>query len=155
MTSPLSEKKGNLKNIGGFDIIGTVGKGGMGDVYKARQISLNRIVALKLLPAELSRNEEFSKRFASEAKVVSKLEHQNIVTIYDYGTENSIRYLAMQYIEGENLGDKIAREKKLKSIEAVEIAKRVARALKYAHDRRVLHRDIKPQNILMGINGQV
>ncbi len=143
------------KKLGGFEIIGTIGKGGMGDVYKARQISLNRLVALKILPVEFSRNEEFAQRFESEANVVSKLEHQNIVTTYDYGADGAIRYLAMTFVEGENLGDLLGRRGHLEPDEVVDLAKQVGRALKYAHSKRVLHRDIKPQNILVARGGQV
>ena len=94
-------QKGSV--VAGYRILDRLGKGGMGDVYRASQESLGRIVALKVLPPELSRNKEFSDRFNSEARAISSLEHQNIVSIYDFGEENGLRYFAMQYVEGETL----------------------------------------------------
>jgi serine/threonine-protein kinase len=141
--------------IAGFEILKKIGQGGMGDVYCARQESLNRVVALKVLPPELSRNPEFSERFESEAKVVSLLQHHNIVAIYDFGQLDGLRYFAMQYVEGESLDQKIQREKRLDVETAVEISRQILRALKYAHEHKVIHRDIKPHNVLMEKNGKV
>lgn len=137
------------ERISKYKIIDILGKGGMGYVYKASQEPLNRIVALKILPQEYSLREEFHNRFLTEAKAISKLEHQNIVGIYDYGMDNGIEYIAMRYIEGMSLADKIEKEKKLDCQVAVEYAKQICRALKYAHRRGIVHRDIKPQNILL------
>jgi predicted Ser/Thr protein kinase len=135
--------------IGRFRIIGTLGKGGMGDVYKAVQEPLNRVVALKVLPEEYSRNEEFLKRFISEAKAISQLEHQNIVGIYDYGVDGNLRYIAMRYIDGVSLGEKLEKEKTLPVPLCLEYTRQICRALKYAHEHDIVHRDIKPQNILI------
>jgi serine/threonine protein kinase len=139
----------------GYEIIDRVGKGGMGDVYRARQESLDRIVALKVLPPELSHNKEFSERFKSEANVISLLEHHNIVAIYDFGEVNNLRFFAMQYVEGESLDQKIQREKTLKIEVAVEFSKQILRALRYAHAHKVIHRDIKPHNVLIDTSGKV
>lgn len=143
------------EQIGRFKVVGTLGKGGMGDVYKAVQEPLNRLVALKVLPEEYSRNEEFLKRFITEAKAISQLEHQNIVGIYDYGVEGSYRYIAMRYIEGMSLFEKLEKEKTLSIPFALDCARQISRALKYAHEREILHRDIKPQNILLQHDGKI
>jgi serine/threonine-protein kinase len=110
-----------------------LGKGGMGDVYKAMQPGLERVVALKILPDLLARNTEFSERFFTEAYAISRLQHQNIVTIYDYGEENGQKYIAMQYIQGTTLGRLIQQEKKLEYARIISIAKQICRGLKYAH----------------------
>src|SRR3989339_2119972 len=137
------------ERIGKSRITGVLGRGGMGNVYKAAQEPLNRQVALKLLPQEYARNEEFQSRFVAEDKAISQLEHQNIVGIYDFGTEEGVHYIAMRYIEGVNLGDRIRKEKKLGWELPVDYARQTCRALRYAHERNIIHRDIKPQNILL------
>lgn len=141
--------------VAGYHLISRIGRGGMGDVYRARQESLDRIVALKVLPPELSRNKEFASRFDSEAKVISMLEHHNIVSIYDYGAVEGNRFFAMQYVEGESLDQKIERERSLKVEQAIEISRQILRALKYAHEHNVIHRDIKPHNVLLDRTGKV
>jgi serine/threonine-protein kinase len=143
------------ERIGKFRITGRIGRGGMGDVYKGIQEPLNRTVAIKVLPEEYARNEEFLQRFVTEAKAISLLEHQNIVGIYDYGFEDGLQYIAMRYIDGQSLSQKLTAEKKLPCETAVEYARQICRALKYAHEKEILHRDIKPQNILLGPGGRV
>ncbi|MBL8027594.1 MAG: serine/threonine protein kinase, partial [Fibrobacteres bacterium] len=143
------------ERIGKFRITGRIGRGGMGDVYKGIQEPLNRVVAIKVLPEEYARNDEFLQRFVTEAKAISMLEHQNIVGIYDYGMEDGLQYIAMRYVEGQSLAQKLAVEKKLPFETAVEYARQICRALKYAHEKEILHRDIKPQNILLGPGGRV
>ncbi|MFH0920260.1 MAG: serine/threonine-protein kinase [Fibrobacterota bacterium] len=148
-------KKNIPERIGKFRIVGVLGKGGMGDVYKGIQEPLNRMVALKILPEEYSRNEEFLTRFTTEATAVSRLEHQNIVGIYDFGTEDGRMYIAMRYVEGISLAQKIGKEKTLSVEETLDITRQLCRALKYAHEHNILHRDIKPQNILIGADNRV
>jgi serine/threonine-protein kinase len=135
--------------ISHYKILGRLGKGGMGDIYKAIQDPLNRIVALKVLPPQFGRDEEFAKRFEIEAKAISMLQHQNIVSIYEYGEENGFRYFAMQFVDGMDLSRLIAERKELPIEDIIDFSKQVCRGLRYAHNNNVVHRDIKPQNILI------
>ena len=143
------------EKIGHFKILSKIGKGGMGDIFKALQEPLNRIVALKVLPPQLSRDDEFAKRFEIEAKAISLLQHQNIVSIYEYGEEDGLRYFAMQFVDGTDLGRYIADNKMLPVQEIIDLAKQICRGLRYAHANNIIHRDIKPQNILLEKNGEV
>lgn len=138
--------------ISHFRILGKIGKGGMGDIYKAIQEPLNRIVALKILPPHLSRDNEFAKRFEIEAKAISLLQHQNIVSIYDYGEENGLQYFAMQFVDGTDLGRYISENKMLPLAEVIDLSKQICRGLRYAHSCNIIHRDIKPQNVLLEKN---
>lgn len=135
--------------FGGYTIQEHLGKGGMGDVYKAVQAGLDRVVALKILPALLARSQEFSDRFFSEAYAISRLQHQNIVTIYDYGEENGQKFIAMQFIQGPTLSRLIHDEKRLDYGRIIAIAKQIGRGLKYAHQNEIVHRDIKSGNIMV------
>jgi serine/threonine protein kinase len=137
------------KRFGGYAMLEHLGKGGMGDVYKALQIGLDRIVALKILPSILARNTEFSERFFTEAYAISRLQHQNIVTIYDYGDEAGQKYIAMQYVQGTTLSKIIKESKKLEYERIVAITKQICRGLKYAHQNEIVHRDIKSGNIMI------
>jgi len=141
--------------IGKYRIIGKLGKGGMGDIYKAMQEPLNRIVALKVLPPQLSRDEEFAKRFEIEAKAISLMEHQNIVSIYEYGEEDGYRFIAMQFVDGMDLGCYINENRVISIPEIIDFAKQICRGLRYAHSRNIIHRDIKPQNVLLDKNKNV
>jgi serine/threonine-protein kinase len=139
-------------SIGPYKILGKIGKGGMGDIYKAMQEPLNRVVAIKVLPLQLSRDDEFAKRFVIEAKAISMLQHQNIVTIHEYGEDEGYRYIAMQYIDGMDLGNYIAETKVIAVSDIIDFSKQICRGLLYAHHHNVVHRDIKPQNILLDKN---
>jgi serine/threonine-protein kinase len=139
-------------SIGKYKILGKLGKGGMGDIYKAMQEPLNRVVAIKVLPPQFSRDDEFAKRFEIEAKAISLLQHQNIVTIHEYGEDDGYRYIAMQYIDGMDLGNYIAETKVVAVSDIIDFSKQICRGLLYAHTHNVVHRDIKPQNILLDKN---
>jgi len=143
------------KHIGKYKIIGKLGKGGMGDIYKAIQEPLNRIVALKVLPPQLSRDEEFAKRFKIEAKAISLMEHQNIVSIYEYGEEDGYCFIAMQYVDGMDLGCYINETRVITIPEIIDFAKQICRGLRYAHSHNIIHRDIKPQNVLLDKNKNI
>lgn len=137
-----------------FDIIDIAGRGGMGVVYKARQPRLNRFVALKVLPLARVRREEFSQRFLREAQALASLSHPNIVTIYDFGEAGDLCYFVMEFVDGCDLREMLA-ERSLKPYDAMNIALVVSDALQYAHDHGVVHRDIKPGNILVDKSGKV
>ncbi len=141
--------------IGNYKIIGKIGKGGMGDIYKAVQEPLNRTVALKVLSPQLCRADEFTKRFEIEAKAISLLQHQNIVNIYEYGEDQGLKFFAMQFVDGTDLGRYIAENKMLPVSQIIDYAKQICRGLRYAHSCNVIHRDIKPQNVLIDKNGIV
>ena len=140
-----------------YELLGVLGKGGMGSVYKARQIKLNRLVALKVLYVEGNSEEEkeAEKRFYSEAQAMKELNHQNLATVYDYGKQGDKVFIAMTFVEGESLSDIIKREKTLPVKNAIYIAWQIARGLEYAHERGVVHRDIKPSNIMIMKNNEV
>jgi eukaryotic-like serine/threonine-protein kinase len=135
--------------IGKYKILQIVGMGGMGVIYKAVQEPLNRIVALKVLPPQMSGNEEMSQRFEIEAKAISMLQHQNIVSIYEYGDDKGYHFFAMQFIDGENLSVRIQQKKAMPVTEIMDFSKQMCRGLRYAHSQNVIHRDIKSQNVLI------
>lgn len=137
-----------------LEIIELIGKGGMGAVFKARQKSLDRFVALKLLPKALGKDSEFAERFEDEAKALASLNHPNIVTIHDFGHQGDYYYLLMEFVGGPNLRQLI-RDEQLTPEEALAIVPPLCEALEYAHDQNIVHRDIKPENLLLDSNGRV
>ena len=137
-----------------LEILGLIGQGGMGAVYKARQQQLDRLVAVKILPAETSQDPAFAERFTREARALARLNHPNIVTVYDFGQTDGFYYFLMEFIDGVTLRHLLA-DRKLESREALAIVPQVCEALQYAHDQGVVHRDIKPENILMDKSGRV
>ncbi|MFC1585621.1 serine/threonine protein kinase [Fibrobacterota bacterium] len=134
--------------FGNYQILSHLGRGGMGDVYKARHLEMDRLVALKVLPLVLS-SPEFLNRFNSEALAISRLQHQNIVTIYDYGELEGRKYIAMQYVQGQTLSRIIDKKKRLNLERVINIGKQICRGLKYAHEQNVIHRDVKTGNIMV------
>ncbi len=137
-----------------LEIIELLGQGGMGIVYKARQLRLDRFVALKILPLEAGRDPAFAERFTREARALAKLSHPNIVTVYDFGESDGRFYLLMEFVDGLDLRH-LLRERRLKPQEALQIVPQICEALQYAHEQGVVHRDIKPENILVDKKGQV
>lgn len=135
--------------IPGYQVIERLGKGSMGVVYKAKQTSVDRIVALKVLLDALARNKEFIKRFEREAKIAAKLSHNNIVNAIDAGQVNGHHYFVMEYVEGETIKDILDKGKVFEEKVALEIVLKVAEALKHAHHRGLIHRDIKPENVIL------
>lgn len=127
----------------------TLGEGGLGIVYKARQISMNRLVALKVLHKHWVTDDEFRKRFILEARIVGKLSHQNLIQVYDVGKEEGYYYFSMEYVPGRTI-DQIIEEKGILSVsEAVNIIIQIVRALRYYKEFDIVHRDIKPSNIIV------
>jgi len=137
-----------------LEILECLGRGGMGVVYKARQKSLNRLVALKLLAPERSADPQFAARFEKEARALATLNHPNIVTIHDHGQAGGFYYLLMEYVDGVNLRQ-LLHGKRVSPHEALAIVPQICDALQYAHDQGIVHRDIKPENILMNRRGRV
>ena len=132
------------KTIGRYKIIKKIGEGGMGIVYKGIQISLNRPVAIKILPQSMVSDTEFVKRFKQEALSVAKLNHRNIIQVYDTEQLEGNYFIIMEYIEGETLDELLKRKKALPLDFTLEILQQVGMALSYAHKHGVVHRDIKP-----------
>jgi|GEM_PF-3514838 serine/threonine protein kinase len=137
-----------------LEIYELLGYGGMGMVYKARQLNLDRLVALKILSPELSSQPAFAERFSREAKALARLHHTNIVSVYDFGRAGPYYYFLMEYVDGEDLHTLIHR-KEISPPEAERIVKEICRALQFAHDEGIIHRDIKPANILIDKKGRV
>jgi eukaryotic-like serine/threonine-protein kinase len=139
---------------GRYEVEELVGHGGMSSVYKARDALLERHVALKILHEQYSNDDDFVERFKREARSVAQLQHPNIVTVIDRGEEDGRQFIVFEYIEGENLKEHVVRQGRLDVREALEIAVEVARGLAFAHDQGLVHRDVKPQNILLNGDGR-
>ena len=138
-----------------YEIVGKIGAGGMADVYKAKDHTLGRFVGIKVLKPEFSEDVNFVTKFRTEAQSAAGLEHPNIVNIYDVGSENSIHYIVMEYVEGITLKMYIEKKGQLSFKEAVSIAIQVGRGIEAAHNKHIIHRDIKPQNIIISTEGKV
>ncbi len=138
-----------------LQILELLGQGGMGMVYKARQPQLERLVALKILSPELSRDPAFPERFTREARALARLNHPNIVGIYDFGKAGDFYYLIMEYVDGLNLWQMEQARKPLAPEQALAIVPKICDALQYAHEEGIVHRDIKPGNILIDRKGRV
>lgn len=141
--------------LAGYSIDGTLGRGGMGVVYKATQISLDRVVALKILPVEFSYDTEYIMRFEKEAKAAARLNHPHIVQTYDFGLSGQLHYLAMEFIDGSPLGNYLRAYGRLDEKDALRLMSQAARALDYAHKSGIIHRDIKPDNLLLSEAGDL
>lgn len=140
---------------GRYELTELIGIGGMADVYKAVDIMEDRTVAVKILKNEYSENEEFLRRFRNESKAIAVLSHPNIVKIYDVGFSDEIQYIVMEYIDGITLKEFIEQQGVLRWKDAIHFITQVLRALQHAHDRGIVHRDIKPQNIMLFSDGTI
>ncbi len=138
-----------------YEIIDKVGSGGMADVYKARDQRLNRFVAIKVLKPEYSSDKSFVNKFRAEAQSAAGLSHPNIVNVYDVGDDSGLHYIVMELVEGITLKRFIERKGKLDIKEAVGIGIQIAQGMEAAHDNHIIHRDIKPQNIIISRDGKV
>jgi predicted Ser/Thr protein kinase len=138
----------------GIEVLELLGRGGMGVVYRARQISLDRPVALKILPRRIAETPGFADRFAREARAMALLDHPNIVRIHEFGEREGLHYLVMEYVDGPNLRAAMAAGR-MSPVEALAIVPQVCLALQYAHEQGIVHRDIKPENILLDKSGKV
>jgi serine/threonine protein kinase len=137
-----------------FEILECLGRGGMGVVYKARQLALDRMVAIKVLAGERQGDVDFFRRFEREAKLLAQMSHPNIVTVHDFGEADGLYYIVMEYVDGVNLRD-VLQDGKMDPKQALAIVPPICEALQYAHDRGVVHRDIKPENLLLDREGRV
>ena len=138
-----------------YEIVGKIGTGGMADVYKAMDLTLGRNVAVKVLKPEFSEDLNFVTKFRTEAQSAAGLEHPNIVNIYDVGSERGMHYIVMEYVEGITLKTYIEKKGQLSFKEAISIAIQVGRGIEAAHNKGIVHRDIKPQNIIISTEGKV
>src|SRR5512136_2811935 len=134
--------------LGPYEVVGLIGAGGMGEVYKARDTRLDRTVAIKVLPAEKVADPERRRRFVQEAKAASALNHPNIVTVYDIGQVDGIDFIAMEYVAGKTLDELIPRKGTRLSL-ALKYAVQIADALARAHGAGIIHRDLKPSNVMV------
>ena len=140
---------------GRYEITELIGQGGMANVYKATDVLDNRIVAVKILKREFSESDEFLRRFRNESKAIAVLSHPNIVKIYDMGFSEKLQYIVMEYIDGITLKEYIDSERVLNWKDAVHFIIQILRALQHAHNRGIVHRDIKPQNIMLLTDGTI
>ena len=155
LKSSIRESKAAAHQIPGYKILGKLGAGAMAIVYKARQLSLNRVVAIKILPKRFSENPEYVERFYKEGQAAGRLNHPNIVQAIDVGEAGGYHYFVMEYVEGKTISDDLASGKIFPEEEALEIIIQVAHALEHAHNCGLIHRDVKPKNIMISTNGTV
>ncbi|MDX9912496.1 MAG: serine/threonine-protein kinase [Phycisphaerales bacterium] len=146
-----AEKSG--QQIPGYKILGKLGAGAMATVYKARQLSLDRMVAIKVLPQRYSSNPQFIERFYAEGRAAAQLNHPNIVQAYDVGKSGEFHYFVMEYVDGRTVYDDIVKHRRYAEKEAIDVIIQIAEALQHAHDRGLIHRDVKPKNIMLTHEG--
>lgn len=151
----IKESKAAAHQIPGYKIIGKVGAGAMAFVYKAKQLSLNRTVAIKVLPKRFSENPEYVQRFYKEGQAAGKLNHPNIVQAIDVGEAGGYHYFVMEFVEGKTIADDLTNGNVFDEKEAIEIIIQVAHALAHAHANGLVHRDVKPKNIMVNNEGVV
>ena len=137
-----------------LEILELIGQGGMGAVYRARQKTLDRIVALKVLPTEVGQDPAFAERFTREARALARLTHPHIVMVFDFGEIHGYYYFIMEFVDGVNLRQSLFAGK-LQPEQALAIVPQICEALQYAHDEGIVHRDIKPENVLLDRRGNV
>jgi len=141
------------QQIPGYQLLGTLGRGAMGGVFKARQLSMDRLVAIKVLAGRYTSNPKFLERFRREARLAAKLSHNNIVQAIDVASVGNMHYLVMEYVEGKSIQQELDAGRKFTEKEAVGIVLQIAQAIDHAHRRGLIHRDIKPANILLTSDG--
>ncbi len=147
--STVEETARTARQIPGFKILAKIGSGAMAVVYKAQQESLDRTVAIKVLPSKMSHNREFVERFYSEGKAAAQLNHPNIVQAIDVGEAGGFHYFVMEFVDGHTIYDELHAGKVFSEREALEIIIHIARALAHSHERGFIHRDVKPKNIML------
>jgi serine/threonine-protein kinase len=159
VTSAATEDEGRFVSgtlLGGrYRIIGLLGRGGMGEVYRATDLTLGQSVALKFLPEEASRNQRLLERFHGEVRVARLVSHPNVCRVYDIGEVEGMPFISMEYVDGEDLASLLLRIGRFPAVKALETARKLCAGLTAAHDRGVIHRDLKPQNIMINKRGEV
>ena len=145
----MKDKEKQVMSVSGYEVISRVGEGGLGIVYKARQLSMNRIVALKILHRQWVDDEEFRKRFLLEARLLGRLSHPNLITVYDVGREDWKYYFSMEFVDGRTAEQIVDRDGPMETGYAVSITIQVAKVINYLWENNVVHCDIKPGNILI------
>ena len=141
--------------VGRYRIVALLGRGGMGEVYRADDLTLGQQVALKFLPAALSRNESALRRFRNEVRTARQVSHPNVCRVYDLGEVDGATFLSMEYVDGEDLATLLRRIGRLPSDKGLEIARKLCAGLAAAHEKGVLHRDLKPGNVMLDARGHV
>jgi serine/threonine protein kinase len=155
LKTSIKESKAVAQQIPGYKILGKIGAGAMAVVYKAKQISLNRTVAIKVLPRRFTENPEYVQRFYKEGQAAGKLNHPNIVQAIDVGEAGGYHFFVMEYVEGKTIADDISAGHIFGEQEAIEIIIQVCHALQHAHSHGLVHRDVKPKNIMINTQGVV
>ena len=155
VSQEMREVPDDLARVNGFDVIEPLAKGSMSAVFKARQVSLDKIVALKILPPGLSEDPVFHERFVREARAVARLNHPNIVAALDAGKADGYHFFAMEYVDGSTIREIVQARGPIDEREALKVAYFVARTLKHAHAAGIVHRDIKPANVMLTRDGKV
>lgn len=141
--------------IGNYEVLRRIGAGGMGEVYLARQVTLDRSVAIKFISAKCSENQEYIERFIRESRSAAKLNHPNIVTVYDAAIHEDVFYFAMEYIEGQNLSEYLKNGRKFNELDVLRYGETIANALAYTHKEGIIHRDVKPSNLIVTAKGEL
>ncbi len=149
----LDTSKATMQSIGNYDLLDKIAEGGMGAIYKGRHRDNGSIVAIKIMPANMASNKTLLKRFEQEFRAASRLNHPNIVRALDYGDAGDTPYLVMEFIDGESLGQKLERDGRMSEVDAIRIIAQVAQGLNRAHKQNLIHRDVKPDNILVTPDG--
>ncbi len=155
LKTSLKENKAAAHQIPGYKVLGKLGAGAMAVVYKAKQLSLNRTVAIKVLPRRFTENPEYVQRFYKEGQAAGKLNHPNIVQAIDVGEAGGYHYFVMEYVEGKTIADDIGAGNIFGEQEAIDIIIQVCHALQHAHAHGLVHRDVKPKNIMINTQGVV
>ncbi len=151
----IKESKDAAGKIPGYKVTGKLGSGAMAVVYKAKQLSLDRTVAVKVLPRRFTEKSDYIKRFFKEGRIAAKLNHNNIVQAIDVGEAGGVYYFVMEYVEGKTLYDDLSKGKVFDESEAIEIVIQLAKALAHAHVHGMIHRDVKPKNVMINKDGVV
>jgi serine/threonine protein kinase len=149
----LDTSKPDIQSVGSYDLIAKIAEGGMGWVYKGRHRQTGQIVAIKIIPSTMARNEVLLQRFEQEFRAASRLDHPNLVRALDYCGTGSTPFLVMEFVDGESLGQKVEREGKMPEAEAIRIIVQVCQGLHKAHKQGMIHRDIKPDNVMLSRDG--